>query len=294
MGVARDRTLTPMNRRPLLLGSILAAALPWPARADEDAEGSADHPAIARFPGFYIDDFKGHDFNRHEFPTGDNAAGDRQFAGREGRFLQNVYALKTGARRPSAVELIRNFEVAFRQAGGQMVWSSVDEGQATYRLRDRGGERWMHIEIGNQGAWMRQTVVDVQAMQQKVEVSASDMLQALDRDGFIALRGIEFNTGQDTLRPESEPLLNEVLNLLKGAATLRLSIEGHTDNVGAASANLSLSRRRAERVKAWLVGQGVPAARLATQGFGDTKPVADNRTEEGRSRNRRVELVKLK
>jgi len=129
-------------------------------------------------------------------------------------------------------------------------------------------------------------------MVQQVEVTASEMAAALKRDGKIALRGILFDTGKDTLKPESDPVLAEVVALLKGDATLKLSIDGHTDNVGNAKTNLDLSKKRAESVKKYLTGKGVDSARLKTGGCGDTKPVGPNETEEGKAQNRRVELVK--
>jgi OOP family OmpA-OmpF porin len=283
--------------RRLILVALFALSLPWqPASASStDAAGAADHPAVPRFPGFYIDDFTSQSFNRHEFITGVNArTGDFQISGKEGKYLQNTYFLKEGARNPSVIEVIRNYENAFRRAGGALVWFSLDDYKATYRQKDGAGERWVEVELNSRADWMRLTVIDVSAMEQKVEVSAGEMLEALNRDGFIALRGILFDSGKDLIKPESEPLLREVLGLLNGTPALRLSIDGHTDNVGNPSANLALSKRRAEAVRNWLVGQGVSANRLSAQGFGDTRPVADNRAEEGRARNRRVELVKPK
>jgi outer membrane protein OmpA-like peptidoglycan-associated protein len=76
-------------------------------------------------------------------------------------------------------------------------------------------------------------------------------------------------------------------------ADLKLRVEGHTDNVGAAAANQSLSERRAQSVKAWLVSHGIAEDRLSIKGFGDTRPVADNSTDEGKTKNRRVELAKI-
>ena len=76
-------------------------------------------------------------------------------------------------------------------------------------------------------------------------------------------------------------------------ADLKLRVEGHTDNVGAAAANQALSEKRAQAVKAWLVNHGVGTDRLVAKGLGDTKPVEDNSTDEGRAKNRRVELAKL-
>ncbi len=127
---------------------------------------------------------------------------------------------------------------------------------------------------------------------QRVEVTATEMAAAKKKDGRIALRGILFDTGKDTIKPESDPVLAEVVALLKAEATLKLSIDGHTDDVGNAKANLASSKKRSDSVKKYLVGKNVDAARLKTDGFGDTRPVGPNNTEEGKALNRRVELVK--
>lgn len=278
----------------LILGSLLLPAGAALA-ATGDADGAADHPAIPRFPGFYIDDFVANDFNAADFITGiDAKTGEATVVAKEGKYLQNTYMLKEGARRPSVIEVIRNYENALRRAGGSMLWSSTSEGLATYRQNDGKGERWIGLEVNSRGDWMRLTVVDVGAMEQKVEINASEMQAALEKNGYVALNGILFDTGKDTIKAESEPQLQEILQLLKANPALRLSIDGHTDNAGNAAANLALSKRRAESVRGWLVAKGVAATRLTAQGFGDTKPVADNRTDDGRARNRRVELVRIK
>ena len=88
--------------------------------------------------------------------------------------------------------------------------------------------------------------------------------------------------------------MEEVVALLKADSVLRLSIEGHTDNVGNAVTNKTLSQARAQSVVKALVASGIDAKRLQAKGFGSEVPVADNRSEEGRAKNRRVELVKLK
>jgi outer membrane protein OmpA-like peptidoglycan-associated protein len=120
------------------------------------------------------------------------------------------------------------------------------------------------------------------------------LYDALTADGHVATQGIYFDTGSDKIRPESAPTLKEIAALVTEHADLRLGIEGHTDNVGDAKANLDLSKRRAEAVKAYLVGSlHVEASRLEAFGLGSTKPIQPNTTAEGRQTNRRVELVKL-
>lgn len=127
--------------------------------------------------------------------------------------------------------------------------------------------------------------------QTKQELQASEILAALDAKGRIAL-GIDFEAGKATLHPESGSLVGHFVALLKAHAALKVSIEGHTDNRGAAAANQKLSEERAKAVVESLVKAGIARERLASKGFGQSKPVASNRTEEGRALNRRIEVVK--
>ena len=98
--------------------------------------------------------------------------------------------------------------------------------------------------------------------------------------------------GRATLRPESEAVLAQVAALLNDEPDWKMKIEGHTDSTGTKQGNQALSQQRAAAVVGWLVKDGIAASRLTAVGMGDTKPVADNSTDAGRARNRRVELVK--
>jgi OmpA-OmpF porin, OOP family len=119
------------------------------------------------------------------------------------------------------------------------------------------------------------------------------MYDALLAEGRVSTQGILFDTGSDRIRPESTPTLNEILGMLKDHPDLRLGIEGHTDSVGDAAMNQTLSEKRAAAVKVFLSENGIDANRLETAGFGPTKAVASNESPEGRQQNRRVDLVKL-
>jgi outer membrane protein OmpA-like peptidoglycan-associated protein len=99
----------------------------------------------------------------------------------------------------------------------------------------------------------------------------------------------EFNKA--TIKKVSFPLLNEVAQALKDNPTIKVEVQGHTDSVGNDAFNLKLSQKRAESVKAYIVGQGVDAGRMSPKGYGENVPIADNRTADGRSQNRRVEFV---
>jgi outer membrane protein OmpA-like peptidoglycan-associated protein len=105
---------------------------------------------------------------------------------------------------------------------------------------------------------------------------------------------LEFDPGSARLSPVSHAQLQQLAAVLKAYRTVLISVAGHTDNIGSASANLRLSAQRAAAVKQALVGQGVAATRVADEGFGSERPITTNDTEDGRAKNRRVELVVLK
>ncbi|TLD69504.1 OmpA family protein [Phragmitibacter flavus] len=136
-------------------------------------------------------------------------------------------------------------------------------------------------------------VISPTVMEEKmVFVKAEEMKSTLDKSGHIALYGLNFDTDKDELKEESKPSLAEVAKLLKTNPSLKLYVVGHTDNEGSAEYNVDLSKRRAAHiVKALGSEYGIAASRLASHGSGLYCPVATNGTEEGRAKNRRVELV---
>lgn len=113
----------------------------------------------------------------------------------------------------------------------------------------------------------------------------------IDKGQIRILERVEFETGKATLRPESNGILTAVLEVLQSNPTLtKVSIEGHTDSVGNDKANQALSQRRAAAVVKWLTTRGIAASRLASKGFGESRPIDSNDTPEGRQNNRRVEF----
>ena len=125
-------------------------------------------------------------------------------------------------------------------------------------------------------------------------LKASDLKRSLDESGKAVIY-LNFEFDRAELKPDAKPVLDEVYGLLKADPALQLSIEGHTDNLGGADYNLALSQRRSAAVLKALIDRGVATvetARLQATGRGSATPIADNRTEEGRARNRRVELIK--
>ncbi|WP_422844932.1 OmpA family protein [Acidovorax sp. M2(2025)] len=287
----------------ILLALVLAVFTCLPAAVlaatdPEDGPGLVEHPSIARFPGFFLYNAQHHDFNEFRFASqGYGPDGESRGDTRGGVFWYMDFYLKEGARPPSAVELQRNFDTAFVRAGAEIVRrnQSAEAPHSTIYRQPlaAGSERWIQLTLHNAGQRYEMHVVETAAMAQKLEFSARDMADRLKGQGRLALHGIQFETGKAVIQPASQPLLQEVRQLLLQEPQWRLSIEGHTDNVGSASANAELSTRRAQAVLAYLVSQGIAAQRLQARGKGDTAPVADNGTEAGRARNRRVELVRL-
>jgi outer membrane protein OmpA-like peptidoglycan-associated protein len=128
--------------------------------------------------------------------------------------------------------------------------------------------------------------------QNMVTVSADEMATAISTSGRIALYGILFDTNKAEIKPESRPALEEIAKLLQKETAMKLHVVGHTDNVGGYDSNLGLSKRRAEAVVSALSKEfGIAADRLTANGVAYLAPVAVNTTEEGRAKNRRVELV---
>ncbi|GAA4737923.1 OmpA family protein [Flavisolibacter ginsenosidimutans] len=115
-------------------------------------------------------------------------------------------------------------------------------------------------------------------------------LQPIEVDAAVVLRNLFFDTKKFDIKPESEVELEKVVQLLQENPTVKIQIEGHTDNVGSAADNQKLSETRARSVVNYLIEKGIRPERLVAKGFGATKPIADNKTEEGRAMNRRTEL----
>jgi outer membrane protein OmpA-like peptidoglycan-associated protein len=136
-------------------------------------------------------------------------------------------------------------------------------------------------------------VIAPDVMEEKmVFVSAAAMATSLESTGRVVLYGLLFDTDKDTVQPASEATLKEIVKLLQSQSGLSVHVVGHTDNQGKPEYNLGLSQRRATSIVRALTQAGIPSSRLSSFGCGPFSPVASNDSEEGRQKNRRVELVK--
>ncbi len=121
---------------------------------------------------------------------------------------------------------------------------------------------------------------------------ANGDVEALRNRGRVTLSNLHFATGKADITPDSEASLNEAVNALKEHSDWKIRVEGFTDNVGSREANLKLSTDRANAVMNWLAEHGIDRSRLSAKGFGEARPIASNSTDEGRAKNRRVEIVR--
>jgi len=243
-------------------------------------------------PGYYIAEYSETAFDSYTFKVTD---GDTQKdVPVEGHRYDFRYNLKDNVDPPSELQVVRNYQNAARSAGGQVLFDAHED--TTLRVTRGGHEVWFSISVGNKpsGVPITMVVIEKGAMKQEVTLDAKAMAHDLGDAGRVAVYGIHFDTGKSDIKPESAPALEEIAKLLNENPALKVYIVGHTDMVADAATNVRLSQARAQAVVTALVTrQGIAAARLIAYGAGPYAPVASNRTEEARAKNRRVELVEI-
>ena len=281
-------------KHPWAAAIALALVLPALPLMAEDEEGVkfADTPYFSGMPNYAIYESDDKEFAPWNFLSGKDCIAV------EGRKLYRAYALKEGALQASDLQIARNYANAIKSMGGSILFDGQAENECAentgYRMvvgkvLKGGSELWAEIVPWGDGSNYAITVVVKEAMKQ--DVTSSALFEALNRDGHVALY-INFDTGKATIRPDSQPVIDQVAEMLQSNPGLKLNVEGHTDSVGSPASNKALSENRAKAVVAALAAKGIDGKRLTAVGWGQDKPVADYLTEEGRAKNRRVELVK--
>ena len=303
--------------------SQAAAADAAEAGASADAADGAFDPAsvpvstasLGAFPYFSLPDGyvrtgeETHDF--FVFPFWVNGA----FVPVEGRVHMSMIEPEDD-RRFSRLELQRNIEAVIQRVGGVKVSEApvpieainalgdqtisdttagtgdiYNNAVATYVIRRADRTIWVHFDGGSSTAGL--TVAETAPLQVTAGLlPAEELRRGLEADGRVAIQ-VNFAVDRSEILPDSRPQIDAVLALLRDQPALRLAVEGHTDSTGSAERNRTLSTARARSVVAALTGAGIAENRLEPRGFGPDRPVADNATEDGRARNRRVELVRL-
>lgn len=270
---------------------IVVLMFVFPVLQAQDSEFK-DTPYFTGMPNYYIYSAEDIDFDSYNFFNGKNCTTI------EGRKFKRTYSIKEDAQKSSVIQITRNYANAIRNMGGTVIFEGAPQNaecadnnglqMVVGKVVNAGNELWAEVAtLGGDDYYL--TVVLKELMKQ--DITASAMFEALNRDGHIALY-INFDFGKSIIRNESKPVIEQIVQMLKNNPDLKLSVEGHTDNVGTPASNKTLSEQRAKSVVAAIVDQGINADRLNPSGYGQDKPVGDNNTEEGRAKNRRVELVK--
>lgn len=275
--------------RRLALAAVLSLAaqfLPGTVAAQQDIPGSKDPALLSRMANFYISAYKDAEFDSYRF-----IGGDKKAVSVEGHKTYLEYRLTKGTAEPGELKLRRNIQDALKAVGGEVIFDDNFNKMSTIVLKKGGRESW--VEVRSYNNFFRMTIVERELMKQEVVANAQAMGNDLGATGHVSIYGIFFDTGKWDIKPESDAAIAEIAKLLQGDGGLRLYVVGHTDNVGSLDANMTLSKNRADAVLKMLVAKhGIDAARLKAYGVGSLSPVQSNDTDEGRAKNRRVELVK--
>lgn len=312
-----------------IVAMVLMAATP--RADAQDVAGSADHPLVGRFKGSLIKEQIRSNFDRYVLPLGPADKSEKKFQKQqdvEGKVTKTFYAAPAGA---SSLAVFRSYQAALQQAGFTTVYTCSakacsPDGRIQYAIQntrpanylyDLGGHSFddddayllsahepkndvyavvyvSHVAYDPAHVVYLADVIETKPLTTGLVtvVDAKTMAEDISKAGHVALYGIYFDSGKASLKPESKPALDEIAKLLKLNPSIKLHVVGHTDNVGTLAANMALSKQRADAVVNALAAQyHVAASRLIGNGVGPLAPVAPNTTEDGRAKNRRVELV---
>jgi OOP family OmpA-OmpF porin len=294
----------------------------------QDIPGSKDHPVLPRYEDSAIRAYKTEAFVEYDLVAGKtvqqpNASPARIVSEKpirlEGKLTHILYRAPLGR---SPLEVFRNYEKALKAAGFETLFTCDRDNCGTrFNSYMNPGARYNGLIYGDQQrfisaklsrpegdiyvalyvtsfepekrAFALLEVVEVKGLEDRlIVIGESEIEKSLARDGRIAIYGILFDFDKAEIKPESAPQLEQLAAVLKKNPKLGILIVGHTDGKGAFEYNLSLSQRRAQAVVTMLVSRfGIQASRLIPAGAGMAAPVASNRSEAGRAKNRRVEIV---
>jgi outer membrane protein OmpA-like peptidoglycan-associated protein len=256
--------------------------------AQEDVAGSKDHPLFNRMPDYRIAKYEDNEFDVLKDFKNEN--GKKMSV--EGHYYYYNYLVKKGSESAAGPQVLRNYMNAVTKAGGKVIF---EEGCCNVYLKLEKNNRiiWVRVRAYKDAGSYQVWIVEEADMEQDIVVDAKSMISDINAQGRIALYGIYFDFDKSEVKPESDPTLIEIAKLLSDNSSLNLFVVGHTDNTGDYQYNMKLSQTRAESVVDALVTKyEVDKNRLTPAGVGPLAPVTTNDTEEGKAKNRRVELIK--
>ena len=265
--------------------TLAAQGLSPLANLAPDQPGCTDSKFFPKISACRIDNCEKKESDRRDISIGEDEKSDPIIASMEGPSHAVMYECWAGT---TPTSIIEKAETALRAAGFGIPYRFADAEASLTAHKD---DLWITVEAASR--YYTLTEISSAGPDFESAIDADSIGEMLERYGHVPLIGVQFLPGRPEIVPGSATILNEVVTLLKDHPTWHLRLEGHTDNVGTQTANLNLSFFRASAVVNWLAGNGIKRSRLDPKGIGDTHPVADNATEAGRNKNRRIELVKV-
>jgi len=317
-----------MNYYKILTLFVLTILFTISFQVKADVDGSADHPVVSRYQGSEITAYDQREFDEYKLfvskVIGKPDNPKNKITNLEGKITKITYYLPDDR---STLEVFKNYETELINAGFEILYSCsnkdcggrdfnhavheydmkfgdnyYDQRYMAGKLTRDTGDIYVSLYlIKNTGGggkdrnhiYTQLDVIEVAPMQQgMVTVDADAMAKEIFQTGSISIYGILFDFDKATIKPESSATFAEIANLLNENPDLKLYVVGHTDNQGSLDYNTNLSQKRASSVVNELVNKhGISQNRLTPKGLAFLAPVDTNRNEEGRSKNRRVELV---
>jgi len=285
--------------------------------AQDDADGCKDYHLFSRMPNYYLYNCEEVEFGSMKFPVGIPDINNENLIKSEtieGKIMVFNFLLKDDKNPASGLQIMRNFQNASNNSGGVIKgeyqgWckgtyefsgndinggtipfgNSCTNWSLTIKFSKENKDIWVYVQMSGDGEGYDMVIAEKEVMKQ--DIQANEMYEKVNSGDALTLY-INFESGKSAIKSESQNIVEELYKMLSSNPTLKIIIEGHTDNVGSAASNKTLSEQRATSVKNSLVNKGISADRIKTLGFGQDKPVADNSTEDGKAKNRRVEIKK--
>jgi len=259
--------------------------------AQSDIENSKDYPILDRLEKFSIVKYQEDEFDNHSFYY------DKTNHIHEGRKFTIEYKHDHYSDKeydfPTRLQILRNYSNAIETAGGRILFERYNSEHGFYSFESPNRKTvWIQVKVLS-GKHYRLIIIEEEEMRQDLEINVELIKNKLELEGKISIHSIYFDTGKSIIKIESEPAIQQIAEFLKMNPTINCWVVGHTDSEGSFEINSKLSLDRAQAVKQELENKyGIPESRLFAEGVGPLAPLASNTTEDGRSLNRRVELVK--
>jgi OmpA-OmpF porin, OOP family len=283
-----------MKKRPIAAIFIVVTLFlyaPALIAQSEDAKGCTDYPKFSRIPGYRISECIARDFDTFSFPVENRMADDVKKQEIEGKYFSYSFDLKKGEQETPSLLVCRSLENDLKQNGGFVVARVVDPQNSdnfiTGKIEKDNFDTW--ILIRTTGGRYHMNIIEKH--RQVHLVTAEEIWSTLEKKDTVTL-DIFFDDDTTTIIPASLPIINQISMMMKDHPALQLSIQCHTDSRNNPTHLKMVSAMRAKVVLDAITAEGIEKKRMTSLGWGGDHPVADNKTEEGRAKNRRIVLVK--